>query len=340
MTFIKNKGNTYITIIIIFFIISGIFLSLALFARTIISFFSQSKQNYTTKNMLKQEANRLIELLLADSTPEADSKFDPIWEEIKLILDKNIRVDLEDISSKVDLNHISVDLLKSAYFLKAKADLSSFNNFRKNLGLSYNFINDYKYYFDKDILEEYCTEYSFYNINISDDYMLYILFKIRSSNESEANHFYSLIKSKRNDNIIINEQKLREVLSNNYNILYPLINTLPQFNINFINETLLYWLVKSVKEQFKLNLDESFINVLLNQRNYSEIKPEYLSEIIKPNFKNTILEQILGCKTWFWRLSLKKDNIKYIGIICYLPKNKEEAETKFIRIIKEDYFGE
>jgi hypothetical protein len=335
----RTDGNTSLTIIVLLLILSVIFLSAALFSREIIGFLFNTNAGYDDRAALRKEAERLIGIMCEDATPEADSPLDQIWSELKLASTNELSITLEDVSSRINPNSAFDYLLNISNIFMPGQNYGVLHKFRTENGLQNNISTAYAEFFSKDALRFYCSEYTFFNINTSNESMLYLLFEQRSGKKAETTTFPNQLRSMRTNKKLITEATIRDVLGPDFDTVYPFIGCKPDLNVNLVKKNILNAVINMVKNTFKVELKDGLIDAILLIREKTEIQDKQLSELIQPKFKNTILESYLGCKTWFWRLIIKKPALAYQCIIMRIPSLPGEKETSSrLRIVDETYF--
>jgi hypothetical protein len=334
----SQTGNASLAVLILLFAISAVFLSAAAFSGGLIKLSYGITGDYNEKAFLAAEAQKVIALMRQDQTPEADSGLDPVWTEIIMPSTPGLELKLEDISSKINPNASLEYPLLALNLLKPEKTYDEFHKYRTANGPLTDIRHAYADFIPEDALARLCSEYAFFNINTANESMLYLLFEARTGKKASATTFPNHLRLSRTNKTLITKKTIKAVLGVDYDTVYPYISAEPELNVNLADKDILTALFAVVKNTFKIELQGDGLNAILTMREQSEINDATLAAVIQPHFKNTILESYLGCKTWFWRLTVKKDSLMYQCVILRLPAPPAETEKEpRFRLVAETY---
>jgi len=237
---VSEKGYVSLQILVLLLILSAFALGFAAL------FFSGQAPLEQIKNF--SQAQSLLEILAEevrilekqDLSPEASSQFDPLGK-----LSGQIRqgwsIGLEDVSSKLNLNWINTDLIANTALKKClvpSKNLQEFKQFRADQGFARN-LDHYKDFIKEEYLDAWFTVNSFANINISYEYSLEQLFQYLTQNKADAKNFHREITVHLESKHLWTQEELLKALGIYKDEVYPVINTLPSMNVNWIPEELL-----------------------------------------------------------------------------------------------------
>ena len=107
---------------------------------------------------------------------------------------------------------------------------------------------------------------------------------------------------------------------------YPLINNLPVFNINFMNQDFIEAILKicSVSES------ETKAAILSREKGFSLTKDKII-EILEMSDSKKVLA-LIGVKTNFWKIIFKYKDCKCEGIIAAYPKRNSTEIEKYVLV--------
>ncbi len=324
----KEKGSASVVILGVLLLLTVLFLSASFILSLSMRNLQRSSESDREKQMLLDEADRAVELLLEDPTPFADSPMDPVWEQLKNPLNREISVTLKDVSSFLGANWARKELLEKMDVLKIGKTALEFQQFREDTGIHLK-LSTFLDFIEEDYIEEYFTTYSYFNINISDEFVLRKLYFIRSSDLEEAEIFHTRVQNVRINKEHIENKDLKEFLGEtDYDLLFPIVNAEPVMNIHFIPEAVL----KRLYAYYKI--PEERADKIMVLRESSELPLEELSELIGKEYKESLLYHYLGVRTWFWEIKVTGNRMELNRIIARMPPEGEEVRAEF-RLIEE-----
>lgn len=264
----------------------------------------------------------IIEYLLKIINENKDEGITKLYPFIKNIEDEYIHIELEDISSKINLNFIDFTLFKEPSFkrlLKDQYTWKSLDEFRNKIGFINN-IDAYKLFFKDTIdFKNIFTTYSLININNSSDIMLENLYLQLSENSSKASSLKVLVDQKREERVFFDEKNFDNFLHSYDKDIISNLSIIPSWNINRLDETLL----KALLDNYKINSTS-----ILSIRDNREIKQKEIVSLLKINQSNKTLLTYLGVKTTFWLIMVIDDenNIK-TNLIMGFDENNDNYKV-------------
>lgn len=334
-----ESGAATVFILGIIFIISILFLGVF----SIMEFASSELKRNTIKNKHKEDllntAEKVIEFLMDDSTPFADSPLDSVWQEIDNI--DGYSIILEDISSRLGINWIRQELFETLkendFSVKQGVEYEDLHNIRENTGIHINIETAYKDIAEEDQLNTFFTGYSFFNINISNEFVLADLYEIRTGNNPESFRMKihnARLKKGDEDPEHIKKDELKDFLNEDFGSLFPIINTEPVINIHFADDVI----VKDLFLHYDIENAETKTENIMNTRETEELTEDMLKNIIdadEEEYKQLFIYQYLGIKTWFWKIEISKEDIenspKLQWIIARVPQYEEDEDNDILK---------
>ena len=354
MTYKKENGSVSIAIVGMLLFITIIFLASASIIQLSIANLGKNKAKYNIKKNLEERAEQVIDFLLKDPTPFADSPTDPVWNDIKQLETDDYLVLLEDASSFLGLNWIRKELFEtisdSISILKDDNNFDDLQNFREESGLHIDLQTAFKDIIEETPLKDLFTSYNYFNINTSDEYPLCKLYEIRTGKKTSTEfqekiqeaRIRTSAKDKPDNRKHISKENLKEFLETDFDVLYPLINTEPVMNIHFCPEAI----VKHVLSHYDIPESDNKALQLITNRKTQEFTLDELSEFIgadEESYMQLFVNQYLGVQTWFWRITVSgpedknqnRPELKWI--IARVPEITEDATEIRFRLIEETY---
>lgn len=100
----------------------------------------------------------------------------------------------------------------------------------------------------------------------------------------------------------------------NFNDLYPLVNSLPLYNVNYMNEDFLLTILNTFKID---NAKEKAKNIIINC-NEKDLEKEDLLKLLNVNSSNQVMF-FLGTKTTFWNITFETNKCNVKAILAGVP---------------------
>ncbi|HEQ72066.1 MAG TPA: hypothetical protein ENN69_06215 [Spirochaetia bacterium] len=334
----NTRGNASVTVLVVMFALAVMFTAAAFFMRELVGFYGEVETAADLHTELRAEAVRLIELMTEDPTPEADSYLDPVWSEISFASSAALKIKLEDVSSRINPNQAYDYILNAAHIFESTTTYEAFHDYRVEHGPVLDLAKEYGEFFKKDELSKYCTSYGWFNVNTSNESMLYLLFELRTGKKAEGTLFASRLRQKRTAKELFTAASVKELLGVDLEAVYPFISSEPEINVNLAPRAVLFTVLTVGKNVYKVPLKDGLVDDILAVRMGSEITAEGLTNLIRPKFRTTIMESYLGVTTWFWRLTLEKNGRRYRCVFARLPALPgEKDDTPRFRIVEETF---
>lgn len=327
----KEKGSISAVILSLLLFISVLFLSGSVFIEIALKELKRSEEIDREKELLLKTADQIVQLLLDDPTPFADALQDPVWEGIKSMEHKGIKVvSLKDVSSAIGLNWVRKELLERMDVLNFEKTAQELQQFREDSGIHLNIERAFNDFIKEEDIKEFFTAYNYFNINISDEFVLRKLYSIRTGNMEEAEVFHTKLQDIRIEKKQIEPQDMESFLSGlNYDTLFPVLNAEPVMNIHFVHENI----IEDLFSYYEITAEKA--ESIINLRESSEWTVNDLEAMIGEKYAETLLHHYLGCRTWFWKIYIEGEKFKLTRIIARMPEEKEEGEPRF-RLVEED----
>jgi hypothetical protein len=356
----NSAGSSYLTILVVLLLISVLFIGVSTVAHMVARTSVIISEKQELREQFVREAERVMSLLTREASktsesPEADSVHDIIWREIQFCQVPEASISLEDISSRLNPNWMMRTLFSKTKFsqlLNSDKTPDDLQAYREKQGLSVNIKEHYLDFFSEENLEKYFTGYSYFNINITDEFVLKTIYAQRTGKtESEAENFRLRVQNKRLaqnplERLILNKD-LQHFLSDDYDALFPVINSEPLFNVNFVDKEILEEIIKYPYPDQGENrkIDTHVLAWILSERENRELTEKDLKTKITPKYEKRRIEQFLGAKTWFWKISISKGETVLVWIVARLPQSitgtgeSENTDNSVIyySLIEEDF---
>lgn len=234
------------------------------------------------------------------------NEIDKILSDIKDMENDYILIDVNDISSKVNLNFIDFTIFKEPLFkamLKKKYNWISLQEFRTKAGFTGN-INIYRSFFNDDVeFDNIFTIFSYPNINNASDIEMENFYLEITGNSSKANSFKEIISKYRSEKLTISKENYKKKFFGYYDDISDTISTIPSWNINYVNEKLL----TAILSKYHINGSS-----ILDRRNSVKILPKELKHLVNDTEKNRGLLTYIGTNTSFWEIIITNKNSDYI----------------------------
>ena len=260
-----------------------------------------------------------IEKFSEDATPDSDAISDPIHEWC------NVRnIGISDISSRIAPNWVASDLLRLpeiARLIDARDGFGGdlvlvLKQQRDRSGFFSDLESGYGAIFPKPVRDRYLTAFAYANINLTDEDALRRLYEVRTSDYAAAQLFQTKIRALRNEAKIVAEGELIGFLGADYDRLFPVVNALPCWNVNFLPLPILYAIISSPK--FGIADPQIVCDTIDARRQTHELGSEELQSLIGLPAAS-LLYQYIGTATWFWQIDVHGAGGSLSVVLCRLP---------------------
>ena len=327
-----NKAFSSLEFIVTLFFLSLILIALGFFLRNTDLSIKRKTSNKDDKEKIDIVLDTIFEEIKKDTTPDVDSKMDPVWKLNDTTID-GFEVTIKSLSGLINLNYISRNILENTGFsnLFVSSDsIKKLDSMIKEKGpiTSYEEINDL---ITEEKFNENFTFYGYSNFNITDEVSLAFL-----GNSITQTYFGDELVNKRKS-LIRNKQFIQNSTDFNllcgiyYEDISPFINILPTLNVNFLSEESLRNILGF--PGFKLPGARQKVNTIISMRDYKEITQEELVSILGIT-KKSELYYYIGCKTWFWQISIKGKHTVCNVVIARDPDDGPLGQAKLYLIEK------
>ncbi|AEJ61836.1 hypothetical protein Spith_1575 [Spirochaeta thermophila DSM 6578] len=260
---------------------------------------------YEDRVAVRQEVlSALTEVLRAmeeDETPEGDSFHDQCFTTVQEI-SYAFRVEIRDLSSRINPNWVRKQLFQRTSMgslLRNGISADALQQFREDHGFSPNIDNFYAEFFKDVAFHRYLTGYSFANINTSDEFALRKLYARLTGDTAAAEVFHTRVQNLLQSRELLTEEELPTFLSPYPEELLPVMTTLPQWNVNFLDPFLLEAILSY--PAFGIPSPSDKAASLVVERDGSEITPVRLVELCGVDPSHPLFSY-LGTQTFFWEV--------------------------------------
>jgi hypothetical protein len=294
------------------------------------------------RSMLIESAEQVVDALLGDPTPYADSMVDPVWDALQTFDGQNLSVSLRDISSSYGVNWVRKDMLTHSGTMQPGKSADELQQYRWDTGLHLQLVPDFSAYIAEACLEAYFTPYSYFNLNICDEFALQRLVSTRTGDEIAALEIRRRVEeawkeSKPGRPRMIEADELPSVLGVHHDALFPLINAEPVLNVHFVPREVLYQLFS-----FKYHaVPAERAQFILSAREGTEWSRNELQAVIGERYQKTFLHHYIGVTTWFWELQVQciengQAQAALRWVLARVPEESADCDAVEFRVIEED----
>jgi len=255
---------------------------------------------------------------------------DPVWEKItELSNELDLDIHLEDLSGKLGINWLRKEVLEDLGLLLVGGNPGEFQEFREDAGFLLDIQETYGDFFDEDTLASYFTPYSYWNVNIADEFTLEELFEIRTGDTRAAAEFRAKIQALRMEHTMILPGELVGFVGEQFDEMQPVLIAEAPLNIHYIDERLLDGLFRHFEAP------QVVAERIKSGRETMELTDEWLTEAFEGAEFDEILLQYLGVKSWFWQIDIDNADMRLRWIVCRTPGRDEDTEGMQINLIQE-----
>ena len=294
------------------------------------------------RRMLIESAEQVVDMLLNDPTPHADSMVDPVWDALQSFDKEKLSVSLKDISSLYGINWVRKDVLIHSGTIQPGKSADELQQHRWETGPHLRLTPDFSAYIAEACLGAFFTPYSYFNPNICDEFALERLISTRTGDEIAAMEIRRRVQeawreSKPGKPRMIEADELDDMLGSHREALFPLVNVEPALNVHFVPREILYQLfsfkyhdVPSERAQF-----------IINTREQTEWSSAELESVIGEKYQKTFLHHYLGVMTWFWELQVRYIDSEQVQatlrwVLAKVPQENGIYDTVEFRLIEEE----
>lgn len=287
-----------------------------------------------TQSLLESAVFELIDQLSSDPTPESDSAHDPVWQWLENREDDSVQLELNDISSRFNLNFVRTKMLEESEFGSLMIDSHTpeeLKLYRVEWGFASDLHKAYGTYYKEEDLDRFFTIYSYANLNVSYEDSLKKLYESRVSDTGSQN-FLAKVQKLISEQEMADESRMNTMLGGNRDKLYPLINIESLINVNFAEERILNAVLSYPYGGESHKNGSDYLEILTAERTTMELTPDRLQSLFQLEDHYLRIPQYLGCKTWFWKITAELNDHELNVIICRVPDR--EADEGLFQIIE------
>ena len=315
----NQQGSASVLVLSVLVFLSALFLGAVTFIELSAHGLRRSQQSDEELGALRQAAGDTVAALLADPTPFADAPTDPVWSWLALPRQEGITVRLEDLSSRLGANWIRKELLQDMEVLRPGRTASELQQFREDSGLHLNLLETYGQFLQEQALERLFTAYGWFNINLTDEFVLRRLHWLRGADLQAAESFRIMVQQARIQKRFIDPEALPVFLGEeNYRLLFPVVNAEAAMNVHFVPQAVLEGLFRHFGEPAES------LSRLLGARQGAELTQSDLQELLRDrpgsSGERSPLAPFLGLQTWFWRISVEGRSQRLSWVVARMPR--------------------
>lgn len=321
--------------------LAAVVTGLILFMTTSFTYERKSVHESESRQALRARAREVVEVLLKSDTPKADSRMDGVWTELPVIGGDGYIIDLTDMSSRINPNGVRKTLLERTdlrSLLLPEISPGTLQQYREDEGVLPRIETSFSAYFTKEAFSEpFLTGYSYFNINVTDEFVLRKLCEVRTGDPLRAEIFHAKIQDALTEQRIITREELKDFMGNEYAELFPVINAEPEWNVHFAPEYLMGEILSY--PAFEVKNPKAVLARILEYRENAELTEEDLRGIIGKEEDNRVY-QYLGTITWFWLITVTEqdsDNM-YSLIVARMPAAEDRDGLSYKTV--EEWYGE
>ncbi len=330
----KENGFGSIQVILVLFLLSLLVLGIGTGISLTGVFYKKREDVWQNTKFLQNEVKTVLMHLQNDPTPETDSHFDPVWTFIRSRSNNHFSLRITDISSRINPNWVRPGFLEKTdlrnFFLPG-VTAETFKDVRNQHGFSLDITLEYSSLIKPSALEKYFTPFSYANINTSYEFVLQDLYSKLAEDPAGAEVFHTFIARNLSRKHLVSADEFYAAAGDAFDSLYPVINTFPAMNINFVPEFLLRQILSYPYGGNVITNSSSLTDQFIAIRQEGEIDQKELHDLIPIKYKTQErVFQYLGTKTWFWKVEIKAEKTAAEAIIiCYPKYNKHlSSDTK------------
>ena len=322
----KQKGSASVLVLSVLIFLSALFLGAATFVQLAAHGLARSQSQDEEVRSMRRAAEATVEAMLADPTPFADAPTDPVWSWLAQPRGDGLTVRLEDASSRLGPNWIRKELLQDLEVLRPGRTVQELQQFREDTGLHLNLRPDFEAFIEEEKLGEMFTPYGYFNVNITDEFVLRKLHWQRSGDLQAAESFRIMVQQVRVQRRLVDPEALPQILGEeNYRLLFPVVNAEAAMNIHFVPEKVLDGLYHHYGQP-----RENLARILASRRG-AELTASDLQELLKDRSgQASPLRPFLGLQTWFWRITVEGQERGLTWIVARVPR--EDGMPEFRRV--------
>ncbi|MBN2510573.1 MAG: hypothetical protein JXB03_09855 [Spirochaetales bacterium] len=267
----------------------------------------------------------VLALMHTDTTPHADSPFDPWVRNMEaLAAEHECVIEVRPASDTINVNVATQEFLAFDYTTAAlntsAGTVQGIRQYRADNGISLDIVTHYKDFFPQEILTEKLSARGWININNAD---ITVADTLLAAAAGTGCRDYLNTKRAAEETVTSTDQFMRDLGIENSSIL----TTASQHNVNFMEPdqllALLRYIASFENPERSLTGPDSLHQLIMNSRNHGEILPDQLSSILSVPSQPHPVYSYLGTITWFWhiRIARKEGDMTLVltAVACKIP---------------------
>lgn len=311
----NKQANSSVTVLMIILVICILFISTSYVTKVSIIRTEKAITRIQTQKDIDVLVKETIKQFTEDTTPEAHSYQDPVWTFINT--DHHpYSLKLEDISSRLNINWLRTDLFEKTELnrlIVSGEHPDIIRNKRRTMGFTQD-LSIWSESFGEENLNRFFTIYSLANINVTFEESLVEIYKSRYG-DSGSQLFHSKIQQGLQQFKLWKDEDFPALLGFAHEDVLPVITSIPQMNIHFIDAFLLKCLLSYPYREDPINNGLLKAQQILDIRDNTEITPSRVKSIIAPLETQLTVLEYLGTQTTFWKLTISKGSESFEFII-------------------------
>lgn len=331
--FLKDqKGHSSLTVLLLLMSFSLLFIASSRVVKEGIFLGSRMRKELSVRAEMNIMAKEVCLLLEEDETPESQSLMDPVWDYMENP-PEGVQWELKDLSSRLNPNWMRLKLFKVTdlgNLITSGESIEQLDQRRMDKGIGTSLEEDWTETFGEENIERFFTYYSLANINVTQEDRLEEIYRKRLG-DGGASAFRSRIQDGLREFRLWNEEDLDVVLGMEGEELQPLVGVDAQMNVHWIDPFLLEALLSYPYREEPLADPHSIALSILSLRDQQELDAEQLKGIIGPNEKQMRVLEYLGTATYFWELSIEKENVLGTWVIFLYKGETQIVKRSFQR---------
>lgn len=320
---------------------------------------------FKSKEKLIKKANLAIDFLYTDEMEEKNTVF---------LLNQfhdnpeNEGITVSDISSKINPNWVNKTLMKhlnekmlpnqKLFKDEDKFGMVSFIQYQADFGLLPNIKHTYSDFFEEEIIDEYFTGYSYFNIMVTYPHLSAYIYAERAEGDPEdedaRQKFVDAMEKKykeldptQNTTGRLGEKLVGTTLESwftknftrkAYDKVFPLLNAEPVMNIHFAPEAVIQGILSF--DGYKLAGHRGKLEQIIEARETENgLTSLALLNILGSGnqYPTTLINDYFGVRTWFWEIQVKDETENTLTWIVARVPGKKTTDKAEYKLVKEEY---
>jgi hypothetical protein len=220
--------------------------------------------------------------------------------------------------------------------MKPGADPDGLQQYREETGFHSDVGTAYEAYFRDEAMQRYLSPHGYANVNVTDEFALRMLYALRTGGETAAEAFHGRVQLLLREKRLVSREALEEFLGADEELLYPVMNVEPVWNVHYTEELLL----RAVLGYPELQVPDprAALSTLLSAREGPAVVADDLSSIIGAPPESRVY-QYLGVVTWFWEVRVRMGSVALYAVVARVPAKDDGGEDRF-QVVRREYSTE